>query len=220
MKAIYTIQNFAKRLAMMLAVGLIAINAWSTGPSGWSQVTALSGIAAGDKIIIVTNDGSMYLNGDVSSGHFSATALDATHPASASAAGVIELVSTGTADRYKLKLVSTNKYITATQAKSGGASVTASSDSYGWQFEGSSGAFDAKYQETDKQAYVRSYSNSSFRTYGNKSGATFQIYKYSAPAVTYDLYLMNGCTGGSYTSNKGTYGSGQVAIHPVRNTAE
>ena len=196
---------------MIPLLTIFATNVWGAVPSGWSKVTSLSGIAAGDKIMIVTNDGSMYLNGSVSSGHFSATALDATHPASANAAGVIELVSTGTTNRYKLKLVSTNKYITATQAKSGGASISASSDSYGWQFESSaSGEFDAKYQETGKQAYCRSYSNSSFRTYGNKSGATFQIYKYSS-TPTYNVYVMSGCTGGSYSSNKGTSGSGTGA---------
>lgn len=158
-------------------------HAWGAVPSGWAEVTSLGGIANGDKIIIVTNNGANYFNGTQSSGHFKVTALSASAPASASAAGVIELVSTGSSNTYKLKLVSTNKYVTASAAKSGNGVVNSSSDASGWTFSYSSG-FNAQYQASGKQAYCRSYNNNSFRTYGNtSSGATFKIYKYSSTAT-------------------------------------
>lgn len=174
-------------LALLVVLILTCGNAWGAVPTGWTQVTSLSGMTVGDKIIIVTNDASKYLNGSTSKGHFSTTGLDASHPASASAAGVIQLESTGTTNKYKLKLVSTSKYITATAAKSGSGKNDAASDDYGWMFTcPSSGDFDAQYQETGKQACLRSYNNSDFRTYAStSSGATFKIYKYYvAPATT------------------------------------
>lgn len=184
-------------LALLVVLIFTCGNAWGAVPSGWSKVTALSGIAAGDKIIIVTNDGNNYLNGSLSSGHFSVTALDASHPANASAAGVITLEATGTADQYKLKFVSTSRYMTATAASSGKGSISATSDSYGWKFTLSSeGLFNAQYQESGKQAYCRSYSNNTFRTYsGTSNGNPFQIYKYSA---TYTITAV---------SNNASYGS-------------
>lgn len=160
-------------LTLFVGVG----NVWGAVPSGWTQVTALNGMSAGDKIIIVTNNGNNYFNGTQSSGHLQVTALSASAPASASADGVIELVSTSTSNTYKLKLVSTNKYVTASKANSGGGVVTSNSDSYGWTF---SSGFNARYQESGKQAYLRSYNNGSFRTYGNQSGDAFKIYKYSS----------------------------------------
>ena len=181
-------------------------------PSGWAEVTLLSSLSAGDKIIIVTNDGSAYLNGSVSSGHFATTALNASQPASVSAAGVIQLESTGNANRYKLKLVSTNKYITATAAKSGSGSVTATSDSYGWTLSYSSG-FNAQYQETGKKAYLRSYNNTTFRTYANTSnGDKFKIYKYSSTPTptTYTVtYNSNGGTG-TMTDSNSPYNAGST----------
>ena len=167
---------FTLLFALLLSVGQM----WGATiiPTGWTQVTALNGLSAGDKIIIVTNDGARYLNGSTSSGHFSTTALSATTPASTSAAGVIELESTGTANTYKLKLVSTKNYVTASKASSGGGVVNSDSDDSGWTFVCNTG-FDAQYQKSGKQAYMRSYNNSSLRTYSStSSGASFKIYKY------------------------------------------
>ncbi len=173
-------------------------NVWGAIPSGWTQVTTLNGMSAGDKIIIVTNDGNNYLNGSVSKGHFSSTALSASAPANASAAGVIELESTGTANTYKLKLASTSKYVTASAAKSGSGVNNADSDDSGWAFTVSDGTFDAQYQESGKMACLRSYNNNDFRTYANtSSGNAFKIYKYSS-APSYTITAQ---------SNNNTYGT-------------
>ena len=170
-------------LVLVLTIG--SGNVWGAVPSGWTQVTTLGGMAAGDKIIIVTNDGNNYLNGSTSKGHFSVTPLSVSAPASASAAGVIQLESTGTANTYKLKLVSSSKYVTATAAKSGSGSVSATSDESGWTFTCSSSTFSAQYQETGKQAHLRSYENSTFRTYASATNDAFKIYKYSSgPTIT------------------------------------
>ena len=185
--------RFAAVFALVFVLGVG--NVWGAVPTGWSQVTSLSGMSAGDKIIIVTNDGTKYLNGSISSGkkqHFSASDLTTSSPSNASAAGVILLESTGTANKYKLKLVSTSKYITATSTNSGSASVSVTSDSYGWTFTFSDGTFDAQYQESGKNAYCRSYNNSDFRTYGSKSGDGLKIYKYSStPSYTINAQSNN-----------------------------
>lgn len=185
--------------------------AWGAVPSGWAEVTSLNGIANGDKIIIVTNNGANYFNGTQSSGHFQVTALSASAPASASAPGVIELVSTGSSNTYKLKLVSTNKYVTANAAKSGSGAVNSSSDDSGWAFSYSSG-FDAQYQASGKQAYCRSYNNSSFRTYANTSnGATFKIYKYSSTATHTLSSAVSPASGGSVSLSATSVAEGGTA---------
>ena len=185
-------------LLLMLLTLFTCGNAWGAVPTGWTEVTSLSGISAGDKIIIVTNDGSKYFNGTQSSGHFQVTALSASAPASASAAGVIELVSVSS-NTYKLKLVSTNKYVTASAAKSGSGVVNSSSDDSGWTFSYSSG-FNAQYQKSGQQAYCRSYNNSSFRTYAStSSGNTFKIYKYSSATVAAPTF---GVAAGTYNNNQ------------------
>ena len=55
MKKTYTIKNFAKRLVMVLAVGLMAVNVWGVN---WNKVTNLSDISNGDSVLVVIQDGN------------------------------------------------------------------------------------------------------------------------------------------------------------------
>ena len=179
--------------AMAIGVGVaignkgLAKKADAAGISDWQAVTALNQLNTTDKYII-TYGTTCYLDGSVTSkGHFNATAFDETHPSGGNDAAVFKLESTGTSNTYKVKFVSSGKYMIATSNGSGSASVSAESDSSGWRFSYSSG-FNAIYQKaySSKYASLRYYSND-YRTYSTNSSSTaassgekFNIYKYAA----------------------------------------
>ena len=145
--------------------------------SNWQEVTALNQLNGTDRYTIATNDGAKYWNGTINKGHLQTSDFTSSTPAN-NADGVVKLVSVS-GNTWKVQLVSNNNFLIATAAKSGSGS-TNSTDSYGWTFSYSSG-FNATYQETGKNACLRSYNDSDFRTYANtSSGATFKIYKYQA----------------------------------------
>ncbi len=179
-------------LAMAIGVGVAvgskeAKVANAAVPSNWVQCADVSDFAAGDSIIIATNDSSKYFNGATKSGpHWNASALSASAPASATADGVITLMSTGTANKYYLKLAggtNSGKYVTATKAASKGSAISAS-DSSGWTFSKSStNYFELNY--AGNNAKFCSYSNSDFRSYASyNSGQQVTIYKYSARSLS------------------------------------
>ena len=190
-------------LTMAIGVGVaVASNSMeatpvqAAGSSDWVQVTALSGLNTTDTYVIANDaDKGYYMNGTVSSGHFQSTAFSASAPASATAAGAFKLEAIDVSNNiYKIKLVSTSKYVYATKAGSGGGSVTGSSDSSGWKFLLSGTSFNAIYQTaySSKYAAMRCYSNTSWRTYSNNSatsisttsGTVFRLYKYQSKTLS------------------------------------
>jgi len=194
---------FSACLAMAIGVGVaVASNSkeatpvQAAGSSDWVQVTALSGLNTSDTYVITNDaDKGYYMNGTVSSGHFQSTAFSASAPASATAAGAFKLEAIDASNNiYKIKLVSTSKYVYATKAGSGGGSVTGSSDSSGWKFLLSGTSFNAIYQTaySSKYAAMRCYSNTSWRTYSNNSatsisttsGTVFRLYKYQSKTLS------------------------------------
>ena len=190
-------------LAMATGVG-VAVSSTSkdvkaveaAGKDDWVQVTALSGLNTTDTYLIANDaDKGYFMNGTVSSGHFQSTAFSATAPASATVAGAFKLVAVNASSNiYKIKLVSTSKYVTASKAGSGGGKVDSSSDSAGWKFLVSGTSFDAIYQTaySSKYAAMRCYNNTSWRTYSNgnsssvttTSGTVFRLYKYQTATLS------------------------------------
>lgn len=159
----------------------------AVAPTNWYQCSDVTDFEAGDRIIIATNDQSNYFNGATKSGpHWDATTLNASNPASTSADGVIILVETGTANRYKLKLAggtNKDKYVTATKAGSKGSAIAAS-DSNGWTFtKNATNYFELNYEGNN--AKFCSYSDSDFRSYASYSAGQYvTIFKYSSKTIS------------------------------------
>ncbi len=196
--------------AMVVGVGVaVASNSKEASPvhadtvGNWTQVTATSQIAAGDKIVIVTeyNSTKYYMNNSVNKGHFQAGAF--TSSLTNTANGVITLESTGTANRYKLASTGSTGYVTASKASSGGGAFSAS-DSSGWNFSLNGSDWDIVYNSNS--AYLRAYQNS-FRTYAGRSNNAPLIYKYSA---SYTLSF--NANGGSGTVPSNITGSGSKTL--------
>lgn len=155
-----------------------------TEPGGakWVLVTSISGITAGDTYLLATNDQNNVYNGTVTSGHLQVVAvtpsagkiLDTELPAGA--ARILFEAASG-ANKYYLKVG--DNYISATAAKSGSFKIDGDTP-FEWTF--SDGASGMNAVGTTVAAYIRSYSNNSFRSYANtSSGATFYLYKLNDP---------------------------------------
>lgn len=69
MKTIYTTHNFAKRLVMVLAVGLMAVNAWGATTYKLTQITSSSGLENGKKYVFIElyNETEYVLDGSITS---------------------------------------------------------------------------------------------------------------------------------------------------------
>lgn len=188
-------------LAMAIGVGVAvgskeAKETKAAGSGDWVQVTALSGLNTTDTYVIANNaDKGYFMNGAVSSGHFQSTAFSASAPSSATAAGAFKLEAVNAGNNiYKIKLVSTSKYVTASKAASGGGVIDSSTDTYGWKFLADSTNFNAIYQKgySNKYAAMRCYNNTSWRTYSNgnsssvttSSGTVFRLYKYQTATLS------------------------------------
>ena len=202
-KLLTKIVGAALGLTMTIGVGVaVASNqgsfskAEAAGKNDWlsNEITSTSGLNATDKYVFATSNtngtSGSYFNGTVDSNpHWQVSAFGDNAPASDSAAGVIQLVSVST-DVWKIKLVSTDKFVTATKAGTKGSKVNASSDSYGWYFYYTNNTgWNAVYQEafSSKYACFRDYQNGSFRSYqaqsstvASTSGNAFKIFKYAA----------------------------------------
>ncbi len=167
--------------SMLPAVALTASAADTTAT--WQLVTDLADITAGDSYLILTPTYKAY-NGKVSNGHLqtdtTAAVLSGTTFTSVPAGAVeVTFESTGTDKVYLLKDAN-GKYITAKAAKTKNFDLV-TSDTYGWKFTASgTNSFDAQYQASGKQAYFRAYSNSSFRSYGDKTGDPIYLAKKAA----------------------------------------
>lgn len=166
----------------IVSVATSAENVVETGeePSGssWILVSSISDITAGGKYLLATNDKANVYNGSVSSGHLQVVSVspinnkisDSDLPASAAQ---IVFESAGSDNSYYLKVG--DKYISANKASSGGFENDGTTP-FQWNFSNASSGLIAKGETI--AAYIRSYSNNSFRSYGNTSnGATFYLYK-------------------------------------------
>ncbi len=238
---------------MAVGVGVAVAKSTDTNPvhaagSGdWVEVTSLSGLNTTDTYVIANTDNKgKYMNGTVNSGHFQSSDFSASAPASASAAGAFKLETVNAGSNiYKIKLVSTSKYVTATKAGSGGGKVDSASDTSGWKFLYSSN-FDAIYQTSysSKYAAMRCYSGSSWRTYSNgkassittTSGTSFKLYKYQEAKTWTVSFAVNTAgygtvdkssitnvpNGASITTNgnKVTINGTTVTATPATNTAQ
>ena len=186
----------------------------------WSEVTSVGDINESDSYIFVTGDGSTYHNGTVTSGNFKGSAITENTPADDNAVGVIKFEEIDDDDDdtniFKIKVITvagtelkdpTYKYFTASKAKSGSGSLSAS-DSYGWDFHYNSG-FYCVYQKNDANAYLRTNGNTDWRTYASSNGTNWKLYKYD-PAVTLDSLTISGQTT-SFT-NGGTFSLGSATI--------
>lgn len=193
-------------LAMAVGVGVAVGSAnkasrgfEAAGKSDWlsNEITSTSGLNTTDRYVFATSNtnstSGSYFNGTVDSNpHWQVSAFGNNAPTSNSAAGVIQLESVS-ANVWKIKLVSTGKYVTATKAGTKGSSVSASSDSSGWYFYYTNNdGWNAVYQTaySSKYACFRDYNNGSFRSYqatsstaASGNGNSFKIYKYAAAAV-------------------------------------
>ena len=141
------------------------------------------------------------MNGTINAnGHFAGSSFSSPTTLSNTASGVFKFEAVNANNNiYKMKLVSTSKYMYATKASSGGSSVTGSSDSYGWKFLVSSSSFNAIYQQaySSKYAALRCYNNSTWRTYSNNSSSTIS----TSSGTVFRLYKYTG-TGGSKSTNR------------------
>lgn len=136
--------------------------------------------------VIITNDGTKAFNGGLSSGHGQSTSgtfafVDGV--AKSVPTGALELIATAKGDGYELYNADKG-YLIATKAGSGGLDFksTTSDDCY-WYF---STKFDKQrnmlYQAND--ARLRSYNNTTFRTYGGNNGDELYLAKKEAGEST------------------------------------
>ena len=202
--------SFSLGLVLSLGVGVSLattnkkpLESKAAGQDDWVQITSLDEINATDSYVIGTNDKTNYLNGAIKSWHFSTSAFSDSLPESSTASGVVQFEANGT-NIWKIKLVSTSKYVTATNNTSGSGKVDSDSDDSGWLFlTGDSSTFNAIYQKAylGKYAALRYNSNNSdFRTYSNDTysgeinegtnGTSFTLFKYqavdpSAPSLSF-----------------------------------
>ncbi len=184
-------------------------------------VVSKAALVNGRKYLLLANDRTKAYNCSVNNSNHLTTSL--TFSSSSTEAGSA-VTTTNAADKinyitlihvsgdtYKL-YDSGGKYITATQATSGGFS-RANSDDNGWTFFGTSGGMDAIYEKaySSKYACCRYRSSSSdFRSYqaashtsASSSGAKF--YLATGCSVTYNA---NGATSGTVPTDSYLYGEG------------
>ncbi len=197
-------------LGIILALSLFCGKSWGATSYTYRLVVSKAALVDGKRYLLLVNNRTTAYNCSISSGHLS---TGVTFTAGGTSAGSAITTTTAASsikyvtlirvsgDTYKI-YDSGGKYVTATEAKSGSFS-RANSDSYGWTFTGTTG-MNARYQEKNKQAYCRSYNNSTFRSYANtSSGAVF--YLATGCSVTYNA---NGATSGTVPADAYLYGEG------------
>ena len=200
-KLLKIITGVTLSLAMAIGVGIgVASNhkkaepVLAAGKSDWLSNEVTASLNANDYYVFATSNttesGGNYFDGTVDSNpHWHVSAFGDNSPSSNSAAGVIRLESVSE-NIWKIKLVSTNKYVIATKAGTKGSSVSAASDSSGWYFYHTNNVgWNAVYQTaySSKYACFRDYNNGDFRSYQAQNSTTaatngnaFKIFKYQA----------------------------------------
>ena len=177
----------ALTLGLGLAVGVGAVagrgnqKAEAVGQNDWALVSKLSDLNTSTTYVM--GGGSNYFDETSEGWNIKCTAFTSSSPASDEAAGAFKLESTGTNNVYKIKFVTSEKYLTASKASSGGGQLS-NSDSNGWLFSETTNGFNAVYQKSYSGNYASlRYRSSStdIRTYqGNPSSneAAIKIWKY------------------------------------------
>ncbi len=192
-------------IGVMCSVG----NAWGTTYT-YRLVVDKSALVDGKRYILLVNNRTAAYNCTTSSSHFQTGGTFSSSSASAGSVVTTETAASSikyvtlirvSGDTYKI-LDSDGKYMTATAAKSGSGS-RADTDDSGWNFTGTSGMVPI-YQASGKNAHLRSYSNSSFRTYADDKNGDV-IYLATGCSVTYNA---NGATSGTVPSDTYLYGEG------------
>lgn len=157
----------------------------------WTLISSKANIVSGATYLLLTNDQSNAYAGEVNgSGHFTTASVNySSNPPVVSNACQVVLTSIGT-DIYTIKDCN-DKYLTASAAKSGSAKLS-DSDASGWKFTNATSGMNAQYQETGKNAYLRSYDNTTFRTYSdNSSGKSIYLAKKVPTINTYYITTPN-----------------------------
>ena len=148
----------------------------------WTKITTLSTVTEGTYALI-TPDGYAF-NGSISSGHGSVTStafsFNGSGIAYSAPSGLCEITLTTSSTGFTM-YNATNKYLYATKAASGGLSWHNTEDSF-WKYDS-----DWIYQKdySGKKAHLRSYNNSTFRTYGNASNDALIMVRKSTSNVSY-----------------------------------
>lgn len=147
------------------------------GEIGWTEVTDLSKITAGTYAIITT-DGHAF-NGTISSGHGQVTsdAFSFTNGSATSAPeGTCEITLTASGNGFTMYNADKG-YLYAKAAKSGNLAWHSQEDSY-WSYKKSNWIYE------NNQAYLRSYNNTSFRTYDSSNGKDLIFAKKGATIIS------------------------------------
>ena len=144
----------------------------------WTRVTDLSTVSAGTYALLTTDNHAF--NGTITKGHGQVTASTFSFTdgvASSAPSGTCELVLTASSSGFTM-YNSTNKYLYAAAASSGNLAWHNSESSY-WSYSSSNWTYAAN------SAYLRSYSNSSFRTYSGNNGAVMVMARKGTSSATY-----------------------------------
>ena len=206
----------------------------AAGAGDWVQISTFDSLNTTDRYLIAsgaTNGGKdYYFNGTVNKGHFQSTEFSASAPASNAAAGVFQLEAINAENHiYKIKLVSTSKYVTATAAASGSGKSDAASDSDGWKFLLDGNNYNAIYQKnySSKYAAMRCYDFTTWRTYSNNTasavstsnGTSFRMYKYEEPKILDSIAIQTAPTKTTYYAGDNFDPAGLVITRNYTNAA-
>ena len=159
-------------------------------------------------------------HGEVTSGENSAFVFDNNNVATTVPSGICEITFTGV-DVNNVTVGytmynSSNGYLYASDAKAGSLAWHNSEDCY-WYYDSNSGNWVYSKEYSSKYAYLRTYSNTTFRTYATSSNDELKLakkvtvqnsstYYWSAPVVTYSVtYDGNGNTSGSVPTDATAY---------------
>jgi len=144
-----------------------AVFANSAEGQGWQKMAA-SAISEAGTYALLTTDGRAF-NGNISSGHGQATSaafIFINNAAASAPDGTCEITLTASGSGYTM-YNETNKYLYASKAATGGLAWHDTEDSY-WKYDNDNWQYDKDY--SGSKARLRSYNNSTFRTYSANNG--------------------------------------------------
>ena len=185
MKKTYTIKNFAKRLVMMLTVGLMTVNAWGATTYKLTQITSSSNVVAG-KYVFEDEDGDWVLMPSISSSNLQSTSTYSTTGLSGSE-GYVWTVASATGGWY-LKNSSGNYFRNSSSTNM--SFTTSDQDNIVWTFN----------FYTDGTISIQ---NNGTERYIGVNGANIKPYT-DTYIYYYKMYLLEEECAKSVTINKGT----------------
>lgn len=164
----------------------------------WSVITNKAGIISGETYLVINNDNTKAYNGEISGGHLQTVAVSLTGTISVTNAREVVLTKVGTSKTdsiFSIKDKTTEKYIVATDDKSGSFDNSANADSYGWKFTNanSNAGLVVQYQGgSEVDAYFRYFSSTpTFRTYGSTDNSPIRLAKKVPTINTYYITTPN-----------------------------